>query len=77
MRPSQTHLTSPLNVEQIPSPPLPPFPTAQFLSVRLHIINLLPQVTVLNEVPVSAKEKVLSNNMHGADAEALRAIRRK
>lgn len=45
--------------------------------MRLHIINLLPQVTVLNEVPVSAKEKVLSNNMHGADAEALRAIRRK
>ncbi len=32
---------------------------------------------VLDGVPVEAKEKVLAANMHGADAEALRLIRRK
>jgi len=47
------------------------------MNIRLHIVDLLPQVTMLNGQPVSAKEKVLSGNMHGADAEALRTIRRK
>ena len=49
----------------------------QLKDIRLHVVDLLPQVTVLNGMPVSAKEKVLSSNMHGADAEALRTIRRK
>jgi hypothetical protein len=46
------------------------------MTVRLHIVCLLSKLAVLNGVPVSAKEKVLSANMHGADAEALRRIRR-
>ena len=45
------------------------------MNVRLHVVDLLPQITLLNGIPVSAKEKVLSANMHGADAEALWTIR--
>ena len=47
------------------------------MSVRLHIVDLLPQVTLLNGIEVSHKEKVISANMHGADSEALRIIRRR
>jgi hypothetical protein len=47
------------------------------MNVRLHTVHLLPQVTLLNGMLVEAKEKVISSNMHGADAEALRTIRRK
>ncbi len=46
------------------------------MSCRLHTVYLLPQVSTLDDAPVSAQEKVLSANMHGADAEDLRRIRR-
>lgn len=40
-------------------------------------LHLASQVAVLDGEPVAAKEKVLAANMHGADADGLRAIRRK
>ena len=47
------------------------------MAVRLHTVYLLPQVISLNGLPVESKEKVHAANMHSADAEALRLIRRK
>lgn len=52
-------------------------PLCLSMSCRLHLVHLLPQVSLLDGKAVTAKEKVLSSNMHGADAEGLRAIRRK
>ncbi|KAG1668378.1 hypothetical protein FOA52_004887 [Chlamydomonas sp. UWO 241] len=52
-------------------------PLERFLDIRLHLVDLLPHVSTLDGVAVSAKEKVLSANMHGADAEARRTIRRR
>lgn len=52
-------------------------PLDKAMCLRLHIVYLLPQVVLLNSVSVAAKEKVLAGNMHGADAEGLRLIRRK
>ncbi|KAG2493820.1 hypothetical protein HYH03_008038 [Edaphochlamys debaryana] len=52
-------------------------PLDRAMSLRLHVVHLLPQVVLLDGVAVEAKEKVLAANMHGADAEGLRLIRRK
>ncbi|MEW5311362.1 MAG: hypothetical protein WDW38_003083 [Sanguina aurantia] len=52
-------------------------PLMKALDLRLHVVHLLPQVTMLDGQPVEAKEKVLAANMHGADAEGLRLIRRR
>ncbi|MEW5300249.1 MAG: hypothetical protein WDW36_003191 [Sanguina aurantia] len=52
-------------------------PLMKALDLRLHVVHLLPQVAVLDGQPVEAKEKVLAANMHGADAEGLRLIRRR
>ncbi|KXZ48378.1 hypothetical protein GPECTOR_28g785 [Gonium pectorale] len=52
-------------------------PLDKALSLRLHVVHLLPQVVLLDGVPVDSKEKVLAANMHAADAEGLRLIRRK
>ena len=47
------------------------------MSVRLHQVYLLPQVTTLNGEAVAVEEKVAAANLHGADSEGLRMIRRK
>ncbi|GLC73170.1 hypothetical protein PLESTF_001343000 [Pleodorina starrii] len=52
-------------------------PLDRAMSLRLHVVHLLPQVIQLDGVAVDSKEKVLAANMHGADAEGLRLIRRK
>ncbi|EFJ49288.1 hypothetical protein VOLCADRAFT_90064 [Volvox carteri f. nagariensis] len=52
-------------------------PLDKAMSLRLHVVHLLPQVIMLDGVAVDSKEKVLAANMHGADAEGLRLIRRK
>ncbi|GMH43357.1 hypothetical protein BSKO_11279 [Bryopsis sp. KO-2023] len=52
-------------------------PLEQVLHFRLHTVHLLPQVTTLDQQRVGEKEKVLAANLHGADAEDLRAIRKK
>uniref|UniRef100_A0A061QPX4 Leucine-rich repeat and guanylate kinase domain-containing protein n=1 Tax=Tetraselmis sp. GSL018 TaxID=582737 RepID=A0A061QPX4_9CHLO len=44
---------------------------------RLHIVYLMPQLFVLNDEEVLPAEKVQSLNLHGADAEVLKQIRRK
>lgn len=41
------------------------------------MVHFLPQITILNTQKVSAKEKVLGANLHGANAEEQRLIRRK
>lgn len=43
---------------------------------RLHVVYLLPQVSVLDGTLVGPNEKVDAANMHGADAEGLVEIRR-
>eukprot|EP00798_Chlamydomonas_sp_ICE-L_P019466 gene19466-26127_t len=52
-------------------------PMEKCMIIRLHQVYMLPQVSVLNEASVSAEEKVAASNLHGADAEALRIIRKK
>ncbi|KAG2447532.1 hypothetical protein HYH02_007456 [Chlamydomonas schloesseri] len=52
-------------------------PLDKAMCLRLHVVHLLPQVVMLDGVAVESKEKVLAANMHGADAEGLRLIRRK
>ncbi|GLI64974.1 hypothetical protein VaNZ11_008382 [Volvox africanus] len=52
-------------------------PLDKAMSLRLHVVHVLPQVIMLDGVAVDSKEKVLAANMHGADAEGLRLIRRK
>lgn len=49
----------------------------QAMSLRLHVVYLLPQMSHMDDMPVDAQDKVMAANMHGADAEPLRAARRK
>lgn len=50
-------------------------PAQQCMDYRLHIVHLLPQVTNLDSLLVDEKEKVHAQNLHGADAEGLKATR--
>jgi len=44
---------------------------------KLHIVYLIPQLEVLNGEEVSYTENVHAANLHGADAEGLKTIRKK
>ena len=52
-------------------------PIMSYRSSRLHVIFMIPQLEVLNGGEVTADENVNAGNLHGADAEGLKAIRQK
>lgn len=59
----------------LPPPPrcLPP----QALAARLHAVHLLPQLLTLDGALVTPAERTAAASMHGAEADALLAIRRR
>ena len=50
-------------------------PVRNVVDYRLHLVHLLPQVTSLDAVRVDEREKVHAQNLHGAEAAALKATR--
>ena len=49
----------------------------QAYKARLHILYLLPSLTLLDDAEVRIEDKVEAANLHGADLEGLRSIRAK
>ena len=52
-------------------------PCCLAMNSRLHVVKILTQLSILDKAKVSGEEKVEAQNLHGADIEALEAIRTK